>query len=127
VGYRVKRKVYKLVFADEEMAGLEVVARSMTTGQLIELNGKDSGHGAQSDAFASALVSWNLEDEDGAPVPATLEGIRSLEVDFTLKIMNAWLDAVNGVSAPLDPSSSGGLPSVVGSIPMETLSASLAS
>lgn len=129
MGFKVKRKVFRLVFKDTDLEGLEVMARSLTTGQLIELQEAQKGgmHAAVTTMFAAALVSWNLEDEDGSPVPATLEGVRSMEIDFNNAVIGAWTDAVVGVKAPLSPTSSDGQPSVEASIPMDVPSVSLAS
>lgn len=126
---RVKRRQYKLIFQDEDMAGIEITVRSLTTGQLIELQeAQQSGiHEKFTNMFADQLVSWNIEDEDGTPIPATLEGVRSMDIAFNNKVIDVWTDAVFGVKAPLRPTSADGQPSVEASIPMETLSESLAS
>lgn len=76
--------------------------------------------------FADNLVSWNLEDEDGNPVPTTYEGICSLETRFAKKLLNAWRDAMTAVDNPLHSGSTSGGPSRKAaplelSIPMETL------
>lgn len=36
MGYKPQRKIYKLIFADEEYEGLEVMARSVSLGALLE-------------------------------------------------------------------------------------------
>jgi hypothetical protein len=72
------------------------------------------------ETFATALVSWNLEDEDGTPVSADLEGIQSQDMEFILAVVRAWLEAVSSVNAPLGEGSTGGGTSQVPSIPMET-------
>jgi hypothetical protein len=77
--------------------------------------------------LAGALVSWNAEDEDGQPIPADMGGIRSQDLDFNMKIINAWTDAIAGVKAPLPQTSADGQPSVEASIPMDVPSALLAS
>jgi hypothetical protein len=75
--------------------------------------------------FAEKLVSWNAEDEEGIPVPATMDGIRSQDLDLSLKIIDAWTDAIAGVSVPLPETSSAGQPSALeASIPMDAPSAS---
>ena len=126
---RVKRKVYKLVFQDEDLAGIEITVRSLTTGQLIELQeAQQSGmHEKFTNMLAEKLVDWNVEDEDGTPVPATLEGVRSMDLEFNNKVIDVWTDAVFGIRRPLSKPSADGQPSVEASIPMETLSGSLAS
>lgn len=124
---RVKRRQYKLVFQDEALAGVEITVRSLTSGQLIELQESGASHEKLTKMLAEQLVSWNVEDEDGTPVPATLDGIRSLDLGFNKTVIDVWTDAVMGVKAPLPQSSNGGHPSVEQSIPMDALSESLAS
>jgi hypothetical protein len=145
MGYVRQRKIYKLVFEDPDMAGLEVRARSVPLGtlmRLIELAGLiDRGTANLNPdeakairelftGFADALVSWNLEepvidDETGeetgevCPVPATVDGLYSQDMDFALHIIEAWMDAVAGVAGPLGRRSSDGEQSLAASLPME--------
>ncbi|MFC5834659.1 hypothetical protein [Nonomuraea insulae] len=133
MGYKRPARVYKLVFnEDDDMAGLEVKARSMSTGGLLDmaplldlqLSASPTAEEMESIAellerFAGVLVSWNLEDDDDEPVPATLEGLLDQDIDFVLRIILAWADAISGVPAPLDGLSPGGEPSLVASIPMD--------
>lgn len=74
--------------------------------------------------FAKVLVSWNLEDEDGEPVPTTYEGLMSYDFQFVLAVVLGWMQAVAGVPTPLDRPSRDGGPSLVESLPMEPLSQS---
>lgn len=135
MGFKAKRKIYKLKFADEDLAGLEVMARSVSLGQMLDLSssegvGKVNKDDAEQtngmfDLFISALVSWNLEEEnpDGSdsPVPATLEGLRAQDTEFAMALVNAWAEAISSVSAPLArPSNSGETPPEA-SLPMEAL------
>lgn len=140
MGFKPPRKVYRLLFADEDMAGLEVRARSMRLGQMMELldlmeladrplTAEDKPKVHQLFAtFAKALVSWNVEDDEedgGQPVPATLDGLYSQEQGFVIAIIKAWTEAVAAVPPPLPQPSSGGVPSALeASIPMAPLSPS---
>jgi hypothetical protein len=131
-GYQRTPKVYKLRFEDDEYDGLVVRARSIRLGAFLELStlvGVDPTSMRPEDtakieqlfqAFAGALVDWNLEDEDGTPVPATFEGLASQEADFVLPIVKAWFAAVASVPRPLPAGSSNGQQSLEASIPMET-------
>lgn len=76
--------------------------------------------------FADHLVDWNLTD-NGEPVPATMEGLRSQEHSFIGGLIGAWRNNTLGVSVPLAQPSPAGEQSVEASIPMETLSINLAS
>lgn len=127
MGFKAVRNIYKLKFQDE-LAGLEVQARSVPTGTFLDVAAvaaqaeRDlSKATALFSEFADALISWNVEDEDGKPVPADLDGVRSLEFGLAIQIIRAWLDAMGGISAPLEPSSTSGASSPVASLPMDPL------
>src|SRR6266508_6176808 len=133
-GYVRQRKVYRLRFEDEDMAGLVVQARSAPLGQflgLTKLAELERGKVRPEDmekvdglfrGFAACLVDWNLESEDGTPVPATLEGLYTQDIDFILQIIFAWIEGIAGVQVPLGQPSSDGGKSLEGSMPMATLS-----
>lgn len=135
MGFRREAKVYNLKFADGEFSGLQVKTRSMSLGGFVELIELVDGGALSRDnvneiftRFAGVLISWNVEDpETGAPVPPTVEGLYTQELDLVQTVIEAWRDAVQGVSGPLGTSSSDGEPSLAESIPMDTLSASQAS
>lgn len=152
MGYVRQAKVYKLVFDDPDMNGLVVRARSVPMNVFLSIAQAAEGVditdpeavkelatpenmgmvGTLFEAFAHALVEWNLQEqvEDDGPVvdvPPTLEGIYSQDMDFILKVIEAWMTAIAGVSNPLAGSSPGGKQSLEASIPMETSSPSLAS
>lgn len=143
MGFRRPVKLHKLAFdaADGDLDGLEVVMGSLTVGQLMDMT-RAADHADRSAEdmekfftdFAAALISWNLEDDtldaDGVslqPVPATLEGVRSCDLGFIVAVAKAWMEAVAGVPGPLPAPSSGGPPSLEGSLPMEPLPPSPAS
>jgi hypothetical protein len=123
MGFKHQAKVYRLVFDDPALAGLEVRARSLSIGEL-----RDDDTSVL-EAFAKALDSWNLEDEGGEPLPPTLETLESYpDIDFINALSAAWLNAVAGVDDELGKGSDSGRPSLEESaIPMEPLSPSLAS
>lgn len=133
MGYKPKRKTYNLDFTGTDFEGLRVSIRGLNTGQYMDLFAAktEAETGGETNQLltimAGQLISWNVEDDDDMPVPATLDGIKTQDLDFNLAIVNAWTTAMAGVPAPLEPSSTGGGSSLVASIPMEPLSPSLAS
>lgn len=133
MGYRHKIPRVNVAFEEgHEYHGCEVVLRKLTLGEYLDIVGitADSGinHvGDQLKRMGDKLVSWNLEDEDGTPIPATPDAVLEQDKDLMIAVLNAWLDALNGVPAPLEPNSPDGEPSLEASIPMETLSSSLVS
>lgn len=144
MGYRRAKKTYKLVFADEEMEGLEVTMKALTVGEFMDLaalaskvgGGVDeddlSGLAEAADAMFKSLADkldhWNLEDEDGKPVEASYDGVRSQDMGFVLVIVNAWMNGIAAVPLPLPNGSSDGASSdPEQSLDLESLSSSLTS
>jgi ABC-type multidrug transport system ATPase subunit len=139
MGFRAKRKVIVLQFADD-LEGLEVRARSQSMAELLDLTDQialleSGGLAALSKVrgliteFAEHLESWNLEDEDGVPVPMTAEAVLEQDPGMVIEMVLAWAEGVVTIrkSDPLDPSSTNGTPSALSSVPMVSTSASLAS
>lgn len=123
-GYRVESPTYNLKF--EGLEGLEVNIKGLNTGQMMEL-WEDKSDSSTSESsketllrFSAALISWNIEDENGVPIPATLEGIKSLDVSFVLTMVNGWTTALSGVDTDLGKDSDSGEQFQEASIPMET-------
>jgi hypothetical protein len=156
-GFRPKRRVYVLDFADDpELDGAEIKARSTSLGAVLGL-GKTaekladlprtaeeiaaldqagqaatmpaalSALGGVVDSFVEALVSWNLVDDAGLPLPANRAGLLTLDPAHVMRIVRAWQQAVSDVGADLGKESISGPPSVAGSLTMEPLSPSLPS
>jgi hypothetical protein len=141
MGY--KRKAYTLVWPEgHDLHGLEVTTKGLPVKKLFELvqlsdqltGGGDTGEMVTvADklfaGFAERLVSWNLEDDDGTPVPATLEGVQDQDMDFMVSLIMTWMNEVANVDAPLPQASPPGAttettPDLAASIPVETLSPS---
>jgi hypothetical protein len=127
MGYRPKRKIYKLDFTGTDWEGLEASMRGPTVGEELEFGRLRSQEGTGQDVFTlltSLLVSWNVEDETGAPVPCTFEGVCTQDGAMVMAILDAGQAAASGVSGPLPNGSPSGEPSPEASIPMAPLSES---
>jgi len=133
MGYRHQIPRVNVAFEEgHDYHGCEVTLRKLKLGEYLDLVGINpesgvSNVGDQLQKMADKLITWNLEDEAGLPVPTTREAVLEQDKDLMLAVLGAWLDGVNGVSAPLEQPSTGGEPSPAASIPMEPLSPSLAS
>jgi hypothetical protein len=136
-GY-VREKTYRLVFEDDDLEGLVVRARAVdlaTFLRVAKLTGDGLSLAADNEVAITemvelvglALIEWNLQDATGEPVPADAQGLRSQDKDFTLAVINAWIEAVAGVARPLGQPSPGGDRSLEASLPMAVPSPSLAS
>lgn len=138
-GYKPKRQLVELDFSETEHAGLEVTTRKISVDALLGfvdlLEKADQMGGADlkpEDAkvvadlfarFAQVLVSWNVLADDDSPVPATAEGIGSLDFDFVMQIITAWFVSVTAAPPPLKGGSPNGS-SPEASLPMDVLPAS---
>jgi hypothetical protein len=138
-GFEREPKVYPIDWVDGEWAGMSVSVRKMRYGDLLDggvtLDWSATGTprtefleglAATTRALSSVLDSWNLTRK-GKPIPATLEGLRSLDEDQAIAIVMTWAVKFVGVSVPLERPSDSGATSPDLSIPTETLSPSLAS
>lgn len=126
MGYRRNRTV-PLVFTGE-MAEFEATAKVISLDEWFEVaelcattiyyvpTNKprlDRIH----ELMLASLVEWNLEDDDGAPVPVSAEAFAAQDRWFQSALADAWVDQMVQVSDPLDqPSSSG--PTELAEIPM---------
>ncbi len=128
-GYRRNLKVFALAY--EEFDGLEIKAKSVPVGKLLTvLKLADSIKDApdQEDIeelfgwFASRIISWTYLDEEGEPLPPTLETLLDDDFDFVLKLIMGWVKALTTALVPTMPDS-GSTQSpdpVENSIPMTT-------
>lgn len=73
------------------------------------------------DVFVRNVNAWNLEDEDGNPVPVTEETIRGEDSRMMLQVVMSWSESATSVAPPLPRTSSSGNPSLEGTIPMAAL------
>ena len=137
MGYEYEPVLYRLKF--EKRPGLEILAGSLSVAEFLDIASlADKVQADKTDAasagkmfamFAAALDSWNLTRK-GEPVPATAAGVHSLDLDFALELIMAWMEAIGSVgeSSPLaNGSRSGASSALEASLPMESLSASLPS
>lgn len=78
----------------------------------------------QLEEFGDSLISWNLEEEDGTPIPCNRDAFfKQVDNDLGLALAGEWLLRLGGkVDAPLPESSPSSEPSLVESVPMEALS-----
>lgn len=120
-GYKRPQKKFRLKFADDDMAGLEVAVRRLSFDGLLGLIRLADGLKGDGSILAKlerteklftvmarGIVSWNLLDDDGAPVPVTRDGIGAQDLGFLLQIVYPWIEAVASVDSPLPQSSANG-------------------
>lgn len=133
MGYEAGVRAISIRFAEgHDYHGAEARVTGMAIDEYMAATGLDGSEGDNAAAsmtrFGERLVSWNLT-KDGAPVPATSEGLQKIDQGLARALQNAYVEALIGVHSndPLPQSSLSGEPSLVESVPMEALSESLAS
>lgn len=87
-----RREPLNLDFSATAYAGLEVAARRAPLGLM-------RTDADVTEALGRALVSWNVEDGDGQPVTADLDGLMSQDSRFVAAVIRAWTEALAGAAA----------------------------
>jgi hypothetical protein len=132
VGFREQPNTITLRFKEgDELHGLEATLKGLTIGEFFTFTGMDGSEGDNSaktiERFHESLISWNLEDADGKPIPVGES--RNRPHRMIIELNNAYVEALTGVhkSDPLPDSSTSGENSPAPVIPMAPLSESQAS
>jgi hypothetical protein len=114
MGYRKIPTIYTLANLPEE-DGLIVRMRAIRIGKVRSLmkamSSQSESDESLDEMFAlllEGLVSWNLEDENGVPVPATAESLDEMELPFVMTILEAWLTQMTGPDEGLGKGSGSG-------------------
>lgn len=131
MGFEVKENVQKLVFTDPSFEGLEVrvalipldeltAAASLARIDPKDVTPEDVAKVTQlHDAFAGALRGWNLTRK-GEPVPATLDGVKSLDLVFVLQLIAPWI-ANSAVVAAEEEAARADVEAALPTLPVESL------
>lgn len=120
---KIAKRVIHVTY--DQYPGIELSAASLTVEEALAFDELPTGE--MIEEFARKLRSWNIEDDDDQPVPATLEGLRSLDIGVMLGLIKGWSDAITQVPVPLDRRSTDTLPWEAPDFPTEVLSESLPS
>jgi len=116
MGFRPQKTIYNLHFEDAALADLELKVTSCTVNQFNEIMGGATAVGQEAidgankllALFAEHIVSWNLENDDGSPMPITAETLGDLEQPLVIRLIAAWQAAMVTVPNPSRPGSSSG-------------------
>jgi len=99
MGFKIGR-VFTLNFEGTDLDGAEIKIRSASVQTNLELGTCTVER--ECEIIGEHLVSWNLEEENGAEIPADTEGVTQLEVAVKNLLIREWMKATRGISAPLD-------------------------
>jgi hypothetical protein len=138
MGFRPEPTIYNLKFDGTALDGLQarmscctiaetddMLRTAVKEGDINEDTLKDNDRIL--DLFVNHLVSWNLEDLAGQPVPTTREGINSQERGLIAQLIAAWQIAMSTVPNLSPPESSSGETSEEASLGLGSSSTNLGS
>ena len=135
MGFTLPQKRYRLHFKDPDFEGFEVVCRSASMAEFIELSDLIDAEGVEAAERVfrlftegdpthepprkAIIIEWNLQDEDGSSVDINYDGLMLLPPGVVWDLILSWMDAVAKIQAPLDRPSNDGEPHLEASLPME--------
>ena len=120
-GFRLPKQTARLKF-EGDFEGAEVsctlevpIRRAFEYGRLakereageVDIEGQET---LLRDWGDNILIEWNLLDDEGAPIPATGEGMLAVTLRFALALFGAWTASLGVVPAPFAEPSPNGVP-----------------
>lgn len=112
MGFTIPKKTALLRFEGTDYDGAEVTLRldvPMSFAFEMQDLGEQEKYQESYGLFCErVLISWNLEDDNGIPIPPNLDGLMQLPAQFPLLILNRWTEAVMEVPSPLGETSRNG-------------------
>lgn len=70
------------------------MSRALKFGEVLDY--QENSRRKNVDKMLEALISWDMTEPDGTPVPLTVEGYDSLDWAQGVEILNAWTDTQMG-------------------------------
>lgn len=130
MGYRRVPRIYDLKF-EGDREGLVVRMKGVKFGKVRQLlatlgSGEDESLSDEDvevifSALLDNIVSWNMEDEHGNPIPVTRETLEDEEFRDVLDIVGKWLEELTGPDPELGKGSVSGATFPVALPTMEAL------
>lgn len=111
----------------EWLSGQSTVDLSWETDNSLTDEDKRKRYAELYGEFVADLVSWNLEDDQGVPVPVTMAGLESVGASVGWSFVVSWVHRKVKVPDPLVNSSPSGEQLDLSRIPMEVATGSPAS
>lgn len=114
MGFKARR-TYVLAFAEgTPLHGATIKCKGMAGGRVlqwkaeVDATDREEMIGLAVQQLAKVIISWDLEEDDGEPIPITEENISDLEMDQIMCLYEAWLTSVIGVGQSLGKDSGSG-------------------
>ena len=108
-GFRIPEKTARITFDGTDYDGAEIFVRlNVSFRHYVTLREAAEGNdqARMAELFGGeVLMSWNLEDSSGAPIPANGDGMLQIPLTLAMLIVQHWVEAVADVPAPLSETS----------------------
>ena len=107
-GFRIPDKIAVITFEGTDYDGAEIRAKLNVNfkyfSEIQAAISEDSTNGLRvAELFGDhALIDWNLEDDEGDPVPANAEGMTMIPVELVNLMVGHWAEAVSDIPDPLE-------------------------
>lgn len=103
------RRTVKVSFGDDALTLTYRPSAVNAVQEARELEDREKGQHlmAQARSLAEIVVSWDLQDDDGQPLPVSADVLAPLGLDFTSKVTRAILDDLLPNRTPPATSSNG--------------------
>jgi len=108
-GFRLPERTARITFEGTDYDGAEIRVRlNVSFAQFIAL--RESAQSEDQESMArlfgeNVLMDWNLEDDEGRPMPADADGMMMIPLDLANLVVGHWVEQVAGVPAPLSETS----------------------
>jgi len=104
-GFRLQKRTARLVFSGD-YEGAEIVVRlDVPVSVFIDIQDMVANND-QLRVFEifgeKVLAEWNLEDDDGQPLPATANGMKDVPLQFANLIIEQWVEVSTQPPDPLE-------------------------
>jgi len=111
-GFKIPDKIAVITFEGTDYDGAEIRAKLNVNfkyfSEIQAAISEDNTNGLRvAELFGDhALISWNLEDDAGDPIPANAEGMAMIPVELVNLMVGNWAEAVSDIPDPLEKTSS---------------------
>jgi hypothetical protein len=99
--FAIKRKTKTLKLKGDLEGGEVVVAANTPMSMLFQIMGVDTAGTKEQEKLIrqfgeDVLVSWNFTNEEGEDLPATGDGVVSLDNETFTGIVDVWIESLGG-------------------------------
>ena len=111
-GFRIPDKIAVITFEGTDYDGAGIRAKLNVNfryfSEIQSAIAEDNTNGLKvAELFGDlVLISWNLEDDAGDPIPANAEGMTMIPVELVNLMVGNWAEAVSDIPDPLEKTSS---------------------